>query len=101
MIGIVDVGPSPPPILRVSDGGHLENLGLLPLLQQRLQKIVIADGSEYQTDADHGVELLHSLQRAREKLRCSFTGFDGRDVLEDIRANFVDKKPGEQPRSYK
>ena len=101
MLGVVSVGPTPPPILRVSDGGHVENLGLLPLLQLRLPKIVISEGSQFNSDADYGAELLYTLQLAREKLRCSFTGLDGRDISEDIRANFVDKKPGEQPRSYK
>ena len=98
LTGIVNVGPAPPPILRISDGGHIENFGLLPLLQLRLPKIVVVNGGFH---PDYGVELLYALQMAREKLRCSFTGMDGRDVIEDVRANFVEKKPGEQPRSYK
>ena len=98
MAGIVNVGPAPPTILRISDGGHIENFGLLPLLQLRLPKIVVVNGGFH---PDYGVELLYALQMAREKLRCSFTGIDGRDVIEDVRANFVEKKPGEQPRSYK
>ena len=101
MTGVVNTGPSPPPILSVSDGGHIENLGLLSLLQLRLPKIVIANGSEIQSDAEYGTALLDSLQKGREKLKCSFTGLDGRDIIEDLRANFVDKSPGQQPRSYK
>lgn len=101
MIGINNVGPNPPTILRVSDGGHIENLGLVALLQLRLPKIVVVYGGETVSDADYGTELLASLRIAREKLRCSFTGMDGRDIIEDIRANFVEKKLGEQPRSYK
>ena len=100
MAGIINVGPSPPPVIRISDGGHTENLGLLPLLKLRLEKIVIANGTECKSDKNYGVELLHSLELARKKLQCSFTSLDGRDVMEDIRANFVDKKQGEQPRSY-
>ena len=101
LTGISNVGPAPPTILRISDGGHVENLGLLPLLQRRLPKIVVVNGVGIDSDAEYGVELLYALQMAREKLRCSFIGMDGRDVLEDVRANFVEKKPGEQPRSYK
>ena len=101
MIGIVNQGPSPPPILRISDGGHFENLGLLPLLKLRLPKIVIVNGGVCDGDAAYGVDLKLALEQAREKLRCSFTGLDGRDVLEDLRANFVQKKPGDQPRSYR
>ena len=98
LTGVSNVGPAPPTILRISDGGHIENFGLLPLLQLRLTKIVVVNGGY---DADYGVELLYALQMARERLRCSFTGMDGRDVIEDVRANFVETKPGEQPRSYK
>lgn len=99
--GIVDEGPIPPPILRISDGGHFENLALLPLLQRRLPKIVIVSGSSCESDADYGDELKIAIELAREKLRCSFSGLDGRDIMEDIRANFVEKEPGDQPRAYR
>lgn len=98
---IVNEGPSPPPILHISDGGHFENLALLPLLKLRLPKIVIVSGSSCESDAACGNELKIALELAREKLRCSFSGLDGRDVMEDIRANFVEKEPGDQPRSYR
>ena len=101
MIGIVNEGPSPPTILRISDGGHFENLALLPLLKLRLPKIVIVNGAVCQSDEDYGVGLKTALELAREKLRCSFSGLDGRDVMEDMRARFVEKKPGDQPRSYR
>ena len=101
MVGIVNEGPSPPPILHISDGGHFENLALLPLLKLRLPKIVIVNGGYCKGDAAYDVDLKFALERAREKLRCSFTGLDGRDVMEDLRANFVEKEPGDQPRSYR
>lgn len=101
VLGIVNVGPSPPPIMHISDGGHYENLALLPLLKLRLPKIVIVNGGSCESDAAYGVDLKIALELAREKLRCSFSGLDGRDVMEDIRANFVERKPGDQPRSYK
>ena len=101
MMGTIDVGIMPPPILRISDGGHMENLGLLPLLRMRLSRIVVVNGGVCKTDADYGASILYALQLARDKLRCSFLGLDGRDIIEDIRVNFVDKNPGEQPRSYR
>lgn len=99
--GIIDEGPLPPPILRISDGGHFENLALLPLLKRRLPKLVIVSGSSCESDEDYGNELKIAIELAREKLRCSFSGLDGRDIMEDIRANFVEKEPGDQPRSYR
>ena len=101
MVGIINEGPSPPSILRISDGGHFENLALLPLLQLRLPKIAIVNGGVCQSDAAYGFDLKIALDLAREKLRCSFSGLDGRDVMEDIREHFVEKKPGDQPRSYR
>lgn len=43
-MNIMNVGPNPPAILSLSDGGHLENRGILPLLKLRLKKIVTVDG---------------------------------------------------------
>lgn len=43
-MNIINVGPNPPAILSLSDGGHLENRGILPLLKLRLKKIVTVDG---------------------------------------------------------
>ena len=45
--------------------------------------------------------LLSGLEMARKKLRCSFTGLDGRDISEDVRVNLVERSPGNQPRSYR
>ena len=101
MFVIVNEGSSPPPILHISDGGHFENLALLPLLKLRLPKIVIVNGASCESDAAYGNELKIAIELARERLRCSFSGLDGRDVIEDIRANFVEKEPGDQPRSYR
>ena len=44
IIGIPFVGGTPEQ-LYLSDGGHFENLALLPLLQRRLQTIYVAEGS--------------------------------------------------------
>lgn len=94
-------GPNPPPVLRLSDGGHIENLGILPLLKLRLKKIVAVNGGRTICDEDYSSTLLASLDMARKKLGCSFTGMDGRDIAEDIRDNFVEKPPGSQPSSYR
>lgn len=94
-------GPSPPPVLRLSDGGHIENLGILPLLKLRLKKIVAVNAGRTISDEDYGATLLAGLDMARKKLGCSFSGIDGRDIAEDIHDNFVDKPPGSQPSSYR
>lgn len=101
MMLVVNLGPNPPPILRLSDGGHIENLALLPLLKRRLPKIVIVDGGHKENDSQWGDDLLLALSLARQKLHCSFIGLDGRDVIEDIKEKFVYKPKGQQPRSYR
>jgi len=59
----------PPPILYLSDGGHTENLALLPLLAKRLPFIIIADGS---SDPDPVSGLRLALKQARNKLPVTF-----------------------------
>ena len=98
---IVNQGPSPPAVLSLSDGGHIENLGILPLLKLRLQKIVSVGGSRTILDEDYGSSLMKALDLAREKLGCSFSGLDRRDIAEDIQDNFVERSAGSQPRSYR
>ena len=98
---ITNQGPSPPAVLSLSDGGHVENLGILPLLKLRLPKIVSVQGGRSILDEDYGNSLLVALDMARKKLGCSFSGMDGRDIAEDIRENFVETSPGSQPRSYR
>lgn len=98
---VTNDGPSPPPILRLSDGGHIENLAILPLLKKRLEKIVVVDGGHKANDNEWGQDLLKALSLAREKLNCSFIGLDGRDVIEDVKEKFVNKPQGHQPRSYR
>ncbi|KAL9973451.1 hypothetical protein ACROYT_G019915 [Oculina patagonica] len=99
LLEAVNVGPTPPPILYMSDGGHVENLGMLPLLKKRLKKIVVIDAG----DIDHGIagDLIIAMKKAREKLHCSFTGMNGRDVYEDLRTNVIDRPANKQPRSYR
>jgi len=59
----------PPPVLYLSDGGHTENLALLPLLAKRLPFIIISDGS---TDSDPVAGLRMALKQARNKLPVTF-----------------------------
>lgn len=88
-------------MLRLSDGGHVENLGILPLLRLRLKRIVSVYGGCAASEQAFCNTLQNALEMARKKLRCSFTGMDGRDINEDIRMNFVERSPGNQPRSYR
>lgn len=102
---------NPPPVLRLSDGGHFENLALLPLLEKKLPKIVIVDGSCNPGGDRYADELLKALRIAREKLHCWFEGIgetdgsdtehDGRDIEEDIRVKLLSKNAdGQLPRKY-
>ena len=101
-LSINNVGTHPPPVLRLSDGGHFESLALLPLLDKKLKKIVIFDGSYKPRDAEkYADSLLTALKLAREKLHCSFVGMSGRDINEDIRVEFLEMKSPQRPRSYK
>ena len=101
-MGVVSVGPTPPPILYLSDGGHVENLGILPLLKRRLERIVVINAGCVNEDLGLSHSLLYALRQAREKLHCSFTGIrERKDVYEDIRAMIVERPPNKQPRSYR
>ena len=71
---VTNVGPNPPAVLYLSDGSHIENLGILPLLKLRLTKIVSVEGGRTILDEDYGASLLIALDMARTKLNCSFTG---------------------------
>ena len=101
MMQMTNHGPNPPPVLSLSDGGHIENLGILPLLKLRLKKIIVVDGGRTILDQDYGESLLRALDLARKKLGCTFSGMDGRDIAGDIRDNFVERSPGSQPSSYR
>lgn len=95
------MGLSPPPVMELSDGGHIENLALLPLFKLRLPRIVVVNGGALEPGFNYASDLLIALQQARDQLRCSFLGLNGRDVLEDIREKFVEQPCGKQPRYYR
>ncbi|KAK3728945.1 hypothetical protein QZH41_016810 [Actinostola sp. cb2023] len=101
VVGVTNNGSTPPPVMSLSDGGHAEILGLLPLFKLRLPRIVVVNGGALKHGDTYASDLLAALKQAREKLRCSFTGISGRDILEDIREKFVEKPPGNQPRCYR
>ena len=82
----------PPPILLLSDGGHVENLGILPLLKKRLPKIVVVDGGSKDGEMFYGDSLMNALMLARTKLNCSFVSEDDHDVIADLLQSFVKPK---------
>ena len=93
MFNMENIGPMPPPVMLLSDGGHVENLGLLPLLKKRLKKIVVVDGGFKKNRELYGKSLLNALKLARIKLNCSFLSKEGGDVISDLTEKFV--KPTE------
>ena len=98
-LNIENIGPMPSPVMLLSDGGHVENLAILPLLKKKLKKIIVVDGGYYSNEKNYGEELLKALMLARRDLNCSFIGQGGRDVISDLLENFVrlqqpdEKKP--------
>lgn len=53
-----------PSMLYMSDGGHIENMAMLPLLSRRLKKIVIVNGGEDPKNKD----FKKAIDQARDKL---------------------------------
>ena len=74
---------------------------MLPLLDKKLKKIAIFDGSCNPGDEKYADSLQTALKLAREKLHCSFEGMSGRDINEDIRVEFLKMKSERRPRSYR
>ncbi|XP_029203427.2 uncharacterized protein LOC114967551 isoform X2 [Acropora millepora] len=102
ILKVNNVGPNPPAILSLSDGGRLEKYGLLYLLKRRLKKILIVDGSLIAQEADYSKNILKSMDQARELLHCEFVGFDGRDVKEQIRKEYLEAPKGRgKPRHFR
>jgi len=61
---------NPPAYVYLSDGAHTDNLGLIPLLRHRCNRIVICDGG-----ADPEMitwDFLRDMKLGREKFGCSF-----------------------------
>ena len=100
LIQVIDIGPIPPPLLNLSDGGHVDNMGLLALLKKKLKTIVVIDGSKPNNNETLASGLMRALDLARMKLRCSFSGVEGRDIKEDIRDKLIEPPNGRKPRFY-
>eukprot|EP00117_Sycon_ciliatum_P029098 scpid35039/ scgid23251/ len=92
-------GTYPDVTVNVSDGGHTENLGLLPLLKRRSKFIIVCDGS-----ANVGIgncsELERSLQLARQWLGCRFTSLEGMDLDADILQTLGSSSNGIAPQAF-
>jgi hypothetical protein len=92
LLNIITDGQTPPAVMHLSDGGHFENLGLLPLLKLRLPYILVVVGSHIQSDEEYAKEIINAMEQAREILDCSFTALEDQgdyDVLTDIKNNYV------------
>ncbi|CAH3113874.1 unnamed protein product [Pocillopora meandrina] len=59
-LNIENIGPMPPPVMLLSDGGHVENLAILPLLKKKLKKIIVVDGGYYSNEMKYGKYLLRA-----------------------------------------
>ena len=102
VLKVNNIGPNPPAILSLSDGGRLEKYGLLYLLKRKLRKILIVDGSFISQEANYSKNILKSMDQARELLHCGFVGLDGHDVKERMRKEYVDApKESGKPRHFR
>ena len=102
-LSVENIGSMPPPVMLLSDGGHMENTGILPLLKKKLKKIVVVNGGYTSDEKRYGDDLLKALMLARTELNCSFIGQGGRDVISDLLDTFVkpDKPDERKPRYYR
>ena len=89
ILSIITHGETPPAMLHLSDGGHFENSGMLPLLKLRLQKILIVHGAEMKSNEDYAKDIIVGMDHARKMFNCSFVSMGGDDVLTAIQNEFV------------
>jgi len=77
-----------PGFLYISDGGHIENFGLLPLIRRKCRLIIISDGSH---DPNETCEpLMETLIMAEERLYCSFFSKDiNQSVTHQLKTEFI------------
>ena len=69
-VGLTEINRDMPDRLYLSDGGHMENLGLFPLLCKQVENIVVVDSY---VDPTHECPCLRFvLEHARRLLGCSF-----------------------------
>lgn len=69
-LGLNEANRNVPDRLFLSDGGHIENLGLFPLLVKKEEAIIVVDSG---TDAQMELNsLLYVIDHARATLGCSF-----------------------------
>ena len=94
VLKVNNTGLNPPAILSLSDGARLEKYGLLYLLKKRVKKILIVDGSFIAEEVGYTEDLLKSMDQARELLHCEFLSFDGSDVKEHMRKEYLEA-PGD------
>ena len=95
------IGPIPPAVLLLSDGGHYQNLAILPLLQRKVKRIVVVDGGYKDEEDKYGDSILDALKIARTQLNCSFYNEDGKDVITDLMRSFVNPQKRNKPHCYK
>ncbi|CAH3110539.1 unnamed protein product, partial [Porites lobata] len=95
------IGPIPPAVLLLSDGGHYQNLAVLPLLQRKVKRIVVVDGGHKDKEDKYGDSILDALKIARTQLNCSFYNEDGKDVIADLMRSFVNPQKRKKPHCYK
>jgi len=75
-LGAVWENPKPPPLLYLSDGGHIENLGLVELLRRCNETILVVDAMAADPKYHPFCQLLAAMDRARQGIRSSIQDVD-------------------------
>jgi len=85
LLRLVRIKDNWPHYLFLSDGGHLENYGMLPLLRRRCKRIFVCDG----TQDVKGIckELFKCLRMAEQRLYCCFLALDS----EESAARYIER----------
>jgi len=88
LLQLVDIKSSWPHYVFLSDGGHIENYGMLALLRRKCKRIFLCDGTQdVKGTCD---DLFKSLRLAEQRLYCSFLALDSDDsAVKYIENNFV------------
>ena len=96
LVNVENIGKEPGFTLHLSDGGHIENLGILPLLKRRVKRIIVADAGLHNSRTINE-DILVAMKYARDWLGCQFSAADGTDIdfrlINDFQGDRGDKQP--------
>jgi hypothetical protein len=70
------MGPNPPALLNLTDGGHLDNLGLIPLLKRECKLMISFDsGFDPENSCDELILIINTFTKRGYKFMVSLEYF--------------------------